>query len=344
MDYEGKLNLLEDERYWLLHFHFLAHRGYHLRPRFDPNHVPLRSLGNKRKCCHSDDYEDEIWNERASIVDAVRTDGTRCVLRRTRTWSDEIPVLQHIAGCGHDERNHVVPILDIVLLPTDDDEALIVMPLLRLFFDPPFVRVSEVLEAVRQYLECMQFLHENLVAHRDFCALNLMMDSSQLIPGGFHFASTCQPPDASSFGLRYSDRTQVAPMRYFLTDFGLAIKLPARGSLVTGVFGQDRTVPELSWEVPYDPFKVDIYQFGRVIFRELIDAYDHLECLRPLGEAMTRASPDSRPDADGALKIFEGLVQSMSDADLKRRLVINSDRYLTYAPRVRWCYNPYCAC
>ncbi|KAL1741217.1 hypothetical protein HDZ31DRAFT_84963 [Schizophyllum fasciatum] len=340
MDENGTLNLSEGEKYWLSLFDFLAHRGYHLRSRFDPNHVPLRSLGIKKKWYQFPELEDE----RPNIIDAVKPDGTQCVLRRTRTWSDEIPVLQQILECGHDVRNHAVPILDLVLLPTDDDEALVVMPLLRLFHDPPFVRVSEAMEAVRQFLECMQFLHEKLIAHRDFCALNLMMDASRLIPDGFNFSHTGCPPDGGSYGLKYRTRSQVAPMKYFLIDFGLSSMLHAKDSLVKGVFGQDRTVPELSWEVPYNPFKVDIYQFGRVILQEFVEAYDHLECLRPLGEAMSGISPESRPDADDAMKMFEALLQSMSHADLKKHIVINADRYLTYAPRVRCCYNPFCVC
>ncbi|KAI5895112.1 uncharacterized protein SCHCODRAFT_02618609 [Schizophyllum commune H4-8] len=345
MEAEGKLSLVPSEKEWQALYHFLGRRGYTLRSRFDPDHVPLRSLGHDKKWYQTRNFEDEIWNKWPTVVDAVRSDGTRCVIRRTWTYSDEIPVLQQIGGYGFDKRNHVVPVLDILLLPTTDDQALVVMPLLRLFNNPPYSRVSEVVETVSQFLECMQFLHEHLIAHRDFCAFNLMMDTTRLIPGGFHFASTSRPPDGSMAGLRYFDRSQVAPMKYFLIDFGLCSQLPSKDSLVTGVYGQDKTVPELSWDVPYSPFKVDIYQFGRVILKDLVDNYTHLEFLRPLSEAMTRLSPEDRPDVDDALRMFEQLVNSMKPADLKRRIKLKPDHTITYyTPRIRYCSNSFCVC
>ena len=53
-----------------------------------------------------------------------------------------------------------MPILDIVPLPSDDDTALIVMPLLRLFYDPPFSRASEVIDAVRQFMQVRHILYD----------------------------------------------------------------------------------------------------------------------------------------------------------------------------------------
>ena len=64
-------------------------------------------------------------------------------------------------------------------------------------------------------------------------------------------------------------RKAVAPMQYYLIDFGLSCRFPSyeeRG-LVLGKVGQNKLVPELSKRIPYDPFKVDIYQMGSVINR-----------------------------------------------------------------------------
>ena len=124
------------------------------------------------------------------------------------------------------------------------------------------------------------------VTYRDFCALNLMMDASRLIPGGFHFSAPWSPPNAATHGLKYHDRSKVAPMKYYLIDFGLCSMLPDKHSRVTGVYGQDKTVPELSWDTPYDPFKVDIYQFGNVLRETLIDVRRHRA--RSLSRMLTR--------------------------------------------------------
>ena len=63
----------------------------------------------------------------------------------------------------------------------------------------------------------------------------------------------------------------MGPVDYFFIDFGLSRMFSSyeKRHLVTGKGGQNKTVPELSYEIPYDPFKVDIYQFGGVV-QELI--------------------------------------------------------------------------
>ena len=50
------------------------------------------------------------------------------------------------------ERNHTVPLLDVVNLP-NSGESMFVMPLLRRFDDPPFVTVGEAVEFFRQLFE-----------------------------------------------------------------------------------------------------------------------------------------------------------------------------------------------
>jgi len=37
------------------------------------------------------------------------------------------------------------------------------------------------------------------------------------------------------------------------------------GALALGTLGQVKTVPELSDEVPYNPFKADVYQLGHTL-------------------------------------------------------------------------------
>jgi len=101
-----------------------------------------------------------------------------------------------------------------------------------------------------------------------------MMDSSRLIPSGFHHAARRTYNGITSAGanLTYRKRLDVAPVDYFFIDFGLSTRFRSSEdrALVTGKFGQNKTVPELSVTVPYDPFKVDIYQLGGVI-QELVE-------------------------------------------------------------------------
>ena len=54
-------DLLPSERLWESRFEFLKHRGYQLRPRYDPKHVPARRRTEKRRCQFGTVwYEDEM--------------------------------------------------------------------------------------------------------------------------------------------------------------------------------------------------------------------------------------------------------------------------------------------
>jgi hypothetical protein len=90
-----------------------------------------------------------------SVVDATRIhDNYKVAIKLVKTSSDEIPIAQYLAEPRlSDPRNRSVPILDIILLPETDLEALIVMPMLIRFHLIPFRRVGEFVEAIHQYLQ-----------------------------------------------------------------------------------------------------------------------------------------------------------------------------------------------
>jgi hypothetical protein len=99
------------------------------------------------------------------------------------------------------------------------------------------------------------------------------MDSSRLIPKGFHFTSQWSHTGVpSAEGFTYTTRLAVTTVDYFFIDYGLSTRFASFEDrhLVIGMGGQNKTVPELSYDVPYDPFKVDIYQLGGV-FAELVE-------------------------------------------------------------------------
>ena len=62
------------------------------------------------------------------------------------------------------------------------------------------------------------------------------------------------------------------PAKYYYVDFVSSSHVPqdAPDKLVVGRYGRDQYVPELSDTVPYDPFKVDIYIIGNVLFFEFL--------------------------------------------------------------------------
>jgi len=103
---------------------------------------------------------------------------------------------------------------------------------------------------------------------RDCSDANIMMDATHMYPLGFH-------PVRDRFLNDVSTRAPVIPrselgVKYYFVDFGISSYFPlgSQGGLVYGTAGRDQDVPELSDEIPYDPFKVDIFTIGNV-FRKL---------------------------------------------------------------------------
>lgn len=92
-----------------------------------------------------------------------------------------------------------------------------------------------------------------------------MMDGSQLYPKGFHPASISLDASGTT-SAQPRTRTKVGGVKYYIIDFGQSTHFedPNEQRLVTGMWAQDREVPELSKAVPYDPFRVDVYTLGNV--------------------------------------------------------------------------------
>jgi serine/threonine protein kinase len=82
-----------------------------------------------------------------------------------------------------ERHNHSVPIYEVLQVPDDQDKIILVMPLLRAFYDPPFDTIGEVVDFFRQVFEAglihiaflcpfdeclqgLQFIHRHHVAHR----------------------------------------------------------------------------------------------------------------------------------------------------------------------------------
>jgi hypothetical protein len=97
-----------------------------------------------------------------------------------------------------------------------------------------------------------------------------MMDATALFPQGFHPVN------------RYNDRggrtrverlpRQTGLVKYYYIDFGMSTQVtPGTSQLVLGHDGLDQDVPELSEEVPYDPFKVDIFIVGNLFKTSVYD-------------------------------------------------------------------------
>lgn len=117
------------------------------------------------------------------------------------------------------------------------------------------------------------FFHLTQTVDRDPCWFNLMMDASNIIPRGTHFAAP-DTHDGFSRSFKWRQRWSVRPIQYYYIDFDISRRYhPEARNLDLKEMsraGQDRTAPEFKKSGPYNPFKVDVYQLGNAILK-LID-------------------------------------------------------------------------
>ncbi|KAF9018036.1 hypothetical protein BDZ89DRAFT_1140269 [Hymenopellis radicata] len=99
---------------------------------------------------------------------------------------------------------------------------------------------------------------------------------------------------------------------------------------VLGVFGQYNVMPELSLSVPYNPFKVDIFQAAWTILESFRD-YGGLDDFKDFFQTFCSRHPEDRPTAAEALAAFESFVSAMKPRE-RRYLVWNKEKL--FHPRI----------
>lgn len=100
-----------------------------------------------------------------------------------------------------------------------------------------------------------------------------MIDASAMYPDGFHPYRQHVKRSGSGIVRDHLNRADAPSVRYYFTDFGISswFKDQTQPRQVTGRHGQDKTVPELSDDEPYDPFKTDVYILGNLYKTRLTD-------------------------------------------------------------------------
>ena len=103
-----------------------------------------------------------------------------------------------------------------------------------------------------------------------------MMDADALFPLGFHPITHGFLPENTIIFAPVKSRID-NQVRYYYIDFGLSAYFPPGSGgpkMVTGMAARDKDIPELSWDIPFDPFKVDIFCLGNLFKKSL-----YLVCL-----------------------------------------------------------------
>ncbi|KAF9025159.1 hypothetical protein BDZ89DRAFT_1114340 [Hymenopellis radicata] len=311
----------EDEKVWTLHYAFLHDQGYELRDKFKPGWQPTwkTPLERANGVCIQDP---------AVIVDATKSADKKPVMLKKilttgRRPDHELEIALYLASLLEHSENHAVPILDVLQSPHFGDLKLMVMPRLRLHYDPPFDTVGEFIDAFRQIFEGVEFLHKHFIAHRDLHGGNIMLDPTRLYPNGFHPALEFMRPDFKGFA-KYTTRTRCWP-RYYLIDFGRSRRYsPERVPFEVTKPRPDSDhialLPEKRGSTPrrYNPFPVDIFRLGYMLIRDCaVDEFPPLQFVLPLAQEMMAQDPSSRPTITEVRRRFAELCQPLTKKQLR---------------------------
>ncbi|CAL1712395.1 unnamed protein product [Somion occarium] len=314
---EGDWDLLPSERAWSDRQSLLEERGYILRQRYRTGWRPSW-LGHNRDPFSC---EDSIISRHDHVIDATRRkDNLLVSIKVVKDASNEVKIARLVSSpqVVRNPANHCVSVLDILPDPVFPDKALMVMPYLRPFNDPPFNAIGEAVEFVKQTLEGLHFMHSIRVAHRDCAAANIMMDGRPLYPQGHHPVEINRTPDFLHEAPHLSRLDH--PVKYYFIDFGISSVFGERDPpYVLGTKGRDKDPPELSDHTPYNPFMLDIYILGHVYQEEFIDF------LEPLVTAMMHIQPERRPTAEDAILMLHNIISSVDTTLLRWRLRSRSE-------------------
>ncbi|KAG8990311.1 hypothetical protein FRB94_013490 [Tulasnella sp. JGI-2019a] len=306
--------LSKSELEWASRYEFLKERGYLLRPRYRPGWVASWLPGSYDLAA-----EDGVLMRRSHLLDAVRVaDGRTVLLKRVVRTSSETSIGQFLwsEDLKKDPRNHTCPLLDVLENESEPDHLILVLPNLRRLDEPRPASVRECVDLVEQTLEGLVFMHEHKVAHRDGAQGNVMMDARAMFPKGWHPQRTAILLNGDRIKNMNASRTAAGSVRYYYIDFGISSH---NEDSVQGLNGQERA-PELSDDIPYDPYKLDVYILGMLYQHFLVEKHVGVDFVLPLIKYMTPETPSERPSAVEALEMFKTIRAKMTNHELSQRL------------------------
>ncbi|KAF9010983.1 hypothetical protein BDZ89DRAFT_1024358 [Hymenopellis radicata] len=309
----------EYEKFWTRHYSFLHEHGYELRDKFKPGWVPKW----KNELERTRDPDGPI-TAKYTIIDATRSSDRKPVMLKRVLVAEhphEVDIGLYLSSLQQHSENHAIPIIGVFMSPRIQ---LVIMPRLRLLNDPCFDTVGEVVDALRQIFEGVEFLHKHFIAHRDIHGGNIMLDPTRLYPNGSHPADTYMRPDFKG-PAKHITRTQCWP-RYYLIDFGLSrCYSPDELPFELTQPNEDsahipRLLPEHSGPIPrrYNPFPVDIFRLGHMMTTRLqVTEFPPLQFLLPLVQKMMANEPSSRPTITEVRSLFAEVCLGLTKQQLR---------------------------
>ncbi|KIJ16754.1 hypothetical protein PAXINDRAFT_168241 [Paxillus involutus ATCC 200175] len=326
---DGQLS--EPELWWSQHYEWFKDNGYLLRPRYAPDWTPSWRGTNKNWFLCEDG---RVAKFASRILDGTRlSDGTRVTLKLVNqtVHPHEIDIARFFSSepLASEKANHCVTIYDVLPVLDDEESAIIVMPLLRDYIQPPFDTIGETVECFRQLFEGLQFMHKHRVAHRDCMSRNIMMDASGLYVDAFHPVSPLMKRDFSGYA-RFRTRTQ-RPTKYIFIDFGLSRRYdPSVATpLEVPIWGGDKEVPEFqNSNAPCDPFPTDVFYIGNAIRKDFVEPNLGFDFMQPLIADMVQKDPSKRPTMDEVVERFDAIRAGLTMWKLRSRVINKRENLL----------------
>ncbi|KAJ7095127.1 hypothetical protein B0H15DRAFT_775593 [Mycena belliarum] len=296
---------LAHKRRWCDLQPLIESRGYRLPKEYHPD----RATGWEKPPPGS--LEDPHYPH---LLQGTRISDNRPVMlkfSRTDLW--EATIFEHLSSIP-DEDNHTIPLYDVITPPAPPDSVeqwcIVVTPRLTDCRNRHIDSLRDFVNFLSQVLEGICFMHRYNIAHTDVARTNIVWDARHNMP---------DPSDPKG----KARKKEPAQKKYYFIDFGLACSYSSfeeRG-LVRGVCGQHRNIPELSEDVPYDPFPLDIRQLGEMLKRDYTEVYLGLDFLYPWMSRLRDDDPTKRPTSPEALAEFQMLVSALPEEKLRARLI-----------------------
>ncbi|KAI0672664.1 kinase-like domain-containing protein [Trametes maxima] len=273
--------------------------------------APLhRGWGRESRLKHLSQFDSSTALNRP----ARAVDGRDVVVRVICVGSEgknHLQVLKYMSRglCSQATPNHALPLFELFQL---EDVVLGVFPrighTLRGLYDSWAENsVGDVVDVIMQCLEALGYMHSIGVAHRDAFKDNFLVE--------------WYPESMAEHQLT------ISRPRVYLNDFETAVyfapEVPSHERTCVGLplspsfpvpDKYTRPVPpEVSSGEPYDPFQLDVWQFGN----SLSDLKTQIPEIDSVLRAMVEENPQVRITAFDALKSISRVVNSMTPEDLR---------------------------
>ncbi|KAI0757695.1 kinase-like domain-containing protein [Daedaleopsis nitida] len=261
-----------------------------------------------------------FYPENHSCHAATADDGRLVVLRILKVGEQgqqHLDVLRYLARgpLSLYSHNHALPLLQEIQV---DDMTFGVFPYVGgavrdAYSCWPKNSVGDLVDMILQMLSALVFIHSHRIAHRDAFKDNFLVE--------WHPESLSATPSAA-----------VERPRVYLHDFEAAVQFPEgtpdENQVLTGIpmagIWDDYarpSPPEVLSGLPYDPYKVDVWQLGS----SLSDIEMTIVAIDELFIAMAEPDPSKRLSARELLYRLNAVVQAMPPVTLAIPLVVKPD-------------------